>query len=137
MRHLLVDTGPLVALLDRSDQYHSWAVQRFRELAPPLLTCESVLSEACYLLRNMPRSSRALARLQREEIISVPFDFQKEAPAVWKLKNKYADVPIDLADACLIRMTELYPECRLWTLDSDFRIYRRLGRRSIPLIYPK
>ncbi|HPA16993.1 MAG TPA: PIN domain-containing protein [Verrucomicrobiae bacterium] len=133
---ILADTGALVALLDRSDHLHNWALGHFKALRPPLFTCEAVLAEAWHLLGEAPPSRTALARLHREGILDVRFDFQSEAPVVWRLLEKYRDVPMDLADACLVRMSELFPRSHVWTTDSDFRVYRRMGRQAIPRIAP-
>lgn len=136
MRICLVDTGALVALLDRGDHHHAWAVTCFKTLRPPLLTCESVLAETHHLLRDLPRSLEALARLHREGIIRVEFDFETHASLVWRWLNKYRDVPMDFADACLVRLSELHADCVVWTTDSDFQVYRRHGRQVIPTLTP-
>ncbi len=133
---VLADTGSLVALLDRSDRHHRWAVDQFKVLRPPLLTCEAVLEEAWHLLGHVPPSRGALARLHRERIIEVRFDFESEAPAVWRLLDKYRDIPMDVADGCLVRMSEIFSRSRVWTTDGDFRFYRRLGRQTIPRLAP-
>ncbi len=135
MAAVLADTGALVALLDRSDKWHVWAVEVFKSLRPPLFTCEAVLAEVWHLLGEAGPSRGALARLCTNGIVRVAFDFEKEAAAVWRLLAKYADVPMDFADACLVRMAELHSEPRVWTTDSDFRVYRRNGRQAIPLIF--
>ncbi len=136
MAAVLADTGALVALLDRSDSLPGWAVEVFKSLRPPLLVCEAVLAEAWHLLGEAPPSREALARLHRDGIIRVAFDFETEASAVWRLLHKYEDVPMDFADACLVRMAEIHNSPRVWSADSDFRIYRRNGRQVIPLISP-
>lgn len=136
MGWVLADTGPLVALLDRSDQLHGWAVGQFKAFRPPLLTCEAVLAEAWHLLGQAEPSRAALARLHRDGILEVRFSFEGNAPAVWRLLEKYRDVPMDVADACLVRMSELFPRSRIWTADADFRVYRRLGRQIIPRVAP-
>jgi predicted nucleic acid-binding protein len=133
---LLVDTGPLVALLDRSDARHSWAVEVFKTLRPPLLTCEAVLAEAWHLLSGSGPSRGALSHLHINGILQVAFDFHNESAAVWRLLDKYSDVPMDYADACLVRMAELRTNAQVWTLDSDFRVYRIHGRQSISLLTP-
>jgi predicted nucleic acid-binding protein len=133
MSAVLVDTGPLVALLDRSDAGHEWAVEVFKLLRPPLLTCEAVLAEAWHLLGESGPSRGALAQLHSDGIIRVAFDFETEAAAVWRLLEKYADVPMDVADG----MTELHSQAKVWTLDGDFRIYRRNGRQKIELLSPQ
>jgi predicted nucleic acid-binding protein len=136
MKQFLADTGALVALLDRADLHHAWAVQCFKALRPPLITCESVLAEALHLLADLAPSVTALVRLHNDGILRVNFDFQAHGPAVWRLVQKYQDLPMDLADACLVRMSELHADCSIWTTDGHFRIYRRHGRQSIPLLGP-
>ncbi len=137
MRHtLLVDTGPLVALLDRSDLHHNWAVQSFKHIRSPLLTCEAVMAETMHLLRKLPPSLKTLSIWHGDGLIRCSFDFQEQAPAVWKLLAKYADTPMDFADACVVRMAEIFPDPRVWTTDTDFLIYRRNARTVIPLLAP-
>ena len=136
MKQHLADTGALVALLDRADLHHAWAVECFKVLPPPLITCESVLAETLHLLSDSVPSVNALARLYSEGILRVDFDFEAHAPAVWRLIQKYRDLPMDLADACLVRMSELHSDCMIWTTDAHFRVYRRHGRQVIPLLNP-
>ncbi len=137
MRHtLLVDTGPLVALLDRSDLHHNWAVQSFKHIRSPLLTCEAVMAETMHLLRKLPPSLKTLSIWHGDGLIRCSFDFQEQAPTVWKLLAKYADTPMDFADACVVRMAEILPDPRVWTTDTDFLIYRRNARSIIPLLAP-
>jgi predicted nucleic acid-binding protein len=133
---VLADTGAIVALLDRSDTYHDWAVDCFKRLAPPLITCEAVLTESYYLLGFSTASRRALAKLCREDILRVDFDFQSNAHDVWRLLQKYEDTPMDFADGCLVRLSELLSGSIVWTVDSDFTVYRKLGRQKIPLLTP-
>ncbi len=134
---VLVDTGPLVALFNRSDQYHSWSLRYFRELKAPLITCDAVLAEALFLLRRDPAAVPFIMGLVEKEVIVSSFSISENAFAVKKLMTKYNDTPMDFADACVVRMTELIGECRVWTVDSDFKVYRRNGRAVIPLIFPK
>lgn len=118
MSVVLVDTGPLVALLDRSDAGHAWAVEVFKTLRPPLLTCEAVFAEAWYILGESGPSRGALAQLHASGIIRVAFDFETEATAIWRLLEKYADVPMDFADACMVRMAELHTQAHAGALAS-------------------
>lgn len=134
---ILVDTGPLVALLHRSDNAHGWARDRFKEHAPPFLTCEAVLSEACFLLRRSSLSAAPVLALLERGVVRIGMSLAEEAHAVRSLFEKYRNVPASLADACLVRMSELHESCLVLTLDSDFHIYRRHGRKAIPLQRPE
>lgn len=136
MRHIVVDTGPIVALLNRKDQYHEWAVRTFDGLEPPLFTCEAVLAEAMWLVRKLPNGPIAVIDLLTRDVLRTDFRIDTERLALRTLLTKYASVPMSLADACLVRMTELDPRAEVATLDGDFRVYRRSGRLAIRLITP-
>lgn len=136
MSAVIVDTGPLVAFLRRDDGHHAWVSSQLAALDPPLITCEAVLSEAAFLLRRLARGPEALLALLRRQLIRVPFQLEAELPAVERLMSRYANVPMSLADACLVRMSETHAGSVVLTLDSDFRTYRRHGRNVIPLIAP-
>lgn len=132
----LLDTGPLVAFFDRADVWHAWAVEQFARLSPPLLTCEAVLTEACFLLtRARVEPARTMQALMRGAL-SVDFSVNAQVDPVTRLLTRYRDSDISLADACLVRMSELHSNCQVLTLDRDFLVYRREGRRTIPLIAP-
>lgn len=133
---LLVDAGPLVALLSERDRHHEWAKQAFSGAAPPVRTCEAVLSEAWYLLRLTRRGQPALLELLERSLVSIDFALAAELVAVRRLVARYRDRPMSLADACLVRMAELYDEAAVLTIDADFTIYRKNGRQVIPLIAP-
>ena len=135
-RHL-VDTGPLVAFLNRRDRFHDWAVKELAQVEPPLRTCEAVLSEACFLLQRGAAESDPLMELLDRGLIAVDFQMAEEHGRVRKLMRHYQDQGMSLADASLVRMTELASDCSLLTLDADFRIYRRNGRQVIPARMPK
>lgn len=132
--NVLVDAGFLVALLNRRDTHYQWAVSQGQRYPPPWTTCESVLSEAFHLLGTA--GSLVLDGLLRRDAVRVRFDIAANLDAVLKLRAKYADVPASLADACLIRMTEILAEPLLITTDTDFRVYRRHGRTMIPFVAP-
>lgn len=136
MTRLVVDTGPLVALLNRRDRHHRWARSAFDAVAPPLFTCEAVLSEASWLLGQAPGGREALLALLSNDIVRVGFQLQPELAAVQTLMQRFASVPISLADACLVRMTELEADSAVITLDSAFRIYRRNRRQVVPVVMP-
>jgi predicted nucleic acid-binding protein len=132
--NVLVDAGFLVALLSRRDSHHQWAVTQAPGHAPPWRTCEAVLSEAVDLLGA--RGAHALSALLRRRALVVAFNLDNDVEPVLKLLQKYADVPISLADACLVRMTETLPDPLILTTDSDFRIYRRHSRQMVPCVMP-
>jgi predicted nucleic acid-binding protein len=132
----IVDTGPLIAFLNDRDQHYKWTVRQLSNITPPLLTCEAVLSEAFFLLRRHSEGTRALIKLLERGIVIVSFQLDKEYSRVGRLMLRYADVPMSLADACLVRMSEIIADCQILTLDSDFRIYRRNGRQVVPTVSP-
>jgi predicted nucleic acid-binding protein len=132
----IVDTGPLVAFLDRAEQHHRWVVEHVEELDPPLLVCEPVLAEAMYLLARFPRAQDALFELLENGALSIAFRIEEHIPALLKLHQKYRDRPMSLADACIVRMAEIYERHAVLTLDSDFTVYRKHGRDALALIYP-
>jgi predicted nucleic acid-binding protein len=135
-RAVLLDTGPLVAYLDRRDSHHAWAFDRFSEVTAPMLTCESVISEACFLTRHLPRGNQSVLALLQRGAVKVQFSLQEQLHAVANLVDRYRNVPMSLADACLVRMSEVISDCMVFTLDTDFRVYRRHRRKAIPLLMP-
>ena len=134
---VLIDTGPLVAYLNRADHHYRWAKSQLSELSPPLLTCEAVLAEACFLLAKYRDGHAAVLELLRRDAIRIAFSLQQEIEPISRLMVRYANVPISLADASLVRMSEIFSDSPVLTLDGDFRIYRRNGRQAIPLIIPE
>lgn len=137
MTSLIVDAGPLVAAINSRDQHHRWACELFQSLPPPLDTCEAVLCETAFLLRAIGAGPRQVTRMVREGAIRVTFRLESEIEAIEHLLAKYESVPMSLADACLVRMSELASRSAVVTLDSDFRIYRRRGRQAIPILAPE
>ncbi len=133
-RSVLVDTGFLVSLLSRRDANHSWAAAQAPRFPPPWKTCEAVLSETFHLLG--PHGTFAIAAMLRRQAVVSAFHLDEELEEVLKLLKKYADLPMSLADACLVRMTEVSADPVLLTTDADFRVYRRHSRRSIPSVFP-
>ena len=136
MTRTLMDSGPLVAFYSIRDQQHAWAFEQFGALPSPLLTCEPVLTEACFLLQRNGGRPVTILRAVREGIIQIAFALEAEAAALESLMERYADTPMSLADACLVRLSELHADSRVLTLDSDFKRYRRNGRQVIPLLAP-
>jgi predicted nucleic acid-binding protein len=133
---IVLDTGPLVALLNKRDNHHTWARTCFAEVEPPLLTCEAVISEACFLVRALSKGPQAVIDHLQHGVISIPFCIEEEAKQLAKLLARYASVPMSLADACLVRMAEQQPQALVMTLDNDFRIYRKNGRQVVPTLMP-
>ena len=129
----IADTGFLVAFANRNDEHHDWALSIARHVTEPLLTCEAVLAETAFHLRNVG----VVLAMIRDGLIALAFDCRDHLPQLTALARRYADREPDLADLCLIRMSELYPSHNVITIDrDDFRIYRRNKREAIPLICP-
>jgi predicted nucleic acid-binding protein len=129
----IADTGLLVALARDNDQYHAWAVEIGEQINWPVLTCEAVLAETAFHLR----SSKEVLGMLRDNVVRVAFDCASHQEQLFELANRYVDRRPDLADLCLIRMSELYPRHLVITVDEeDFRAYRRNKREAIPLLCP-
>jgi uncharacterized protein len=135
-QRIIVDTGPLVAFINRREQLHKWVIAELATINQPLLTCEAVITEACFLLRNVYGGEEALISLLETRKIQIPFHLDEETAAVRELLVRYQSVPMSLADACLIRMAELSAESAVFTLDSDFRIYRKNKNQLLAVIMP-
>ena len=132
----IMDTGPLVAAFRRpgdKDPFTPWAARLIRSLPYPLFTCDAVLTEAAHFLCA---AGNLLEAVERGLLVST-FDTQAAAPRLRELVKKYADQPMDFADACLVYMSEQTKDCKIVTIDrSDFTVYRRHGREAIPLMLP-
>ena len=129
----IADTGFLVAFANRNDRHHAWAVRVAEGVTEPLLTCEAVLAEAAFHLQNV----EVVLAMLREGLVALSFDCRENLSQLDALARRYADRQPDLADLCLVRMSELYPRHRVITVDRrDFRVYRRNKRETIPLICP-
>lgn len=133
---VIVDTGPLVALLSEGEAVHGWVASQFEELPAPFITCEPVLAESFFLLSRLPGGERRFFELLGSGLLEVGFSVLGEREDLWKLIRKYEDLPMSLADACLVRLTELHPKASVFTLDTHFRVYRKHGRQQIPVIMP-
>jgi uncharacterized protein len=133
---VLIDSGPIVAVLRRRDQHHGWARAHFESSSESFATCEAVISESHFLIGGTAGGAEALYALLERGIIKVPFLLTSQSAETVRLIRRYRDVPISLADACLVRMAELEEDTVVFTTDSDFRLYRRNGRQVIPLIIP-
>ena len=132
---VLLDTGPLVALLSRDDAGHGRAEQLFAECLPPLRCCEAVVAEACYLIRKVhPAAAAEVIALGRKGVYEMAMSLRDNWTSVEALLRKYANRPISLADACLIRCAEIYQEPRILTFDSDFAFYRWGRKKKFQLL---
>jgi predicted nucleic acid-binding protein len=136
MNPLFVDAGPLVALLDRRDRHHSWVLGVLGQAEAPLFTCEPVLTEACFLVRRSHEAEDALLDLIARGALRSEFRVDTEVDQIRRLMKKYADVPMSLADACLVRMSEINPRAAVLTLEAHFRVYRRNRNRAIQILMP-
>jgi predicted nucleic acid-binding protein len=134
---IVLDTGPLVALLDAGDEHHAWAADQFGRFQGPVRVCDAVLTEALFLLRVFrPAQEKILEWVERGEL-TCDFILLHEASAVRALWGRYANVPMSLADACVVRMAELHPRAVVCTIDSDFSIYRKEMRTPLKLLTPR
>jgi uncharacterized protein len=133
---ILLVSGPWVALHCRDDAFHGWASDQFAQITGPLMTCEAVVAGICFLLaRGGHDPAKALALIARG-VVRVGMVLGDEMTSVQALFERYDNVPATLADACSVRKSELYERCGVFTLDTDFHIYRRHGRIVIPLLSP-
>ena len=130
MRQVLIDTGCVVALLDRNERYHKDCADIVRDLTVPLVTCEAVIAECCYLLRNIPGAPEAVLENVERRVFGIPFRLTESTTAVRQLMSKYRKVPMDLADACLVALAGELEMGEILTLDKDFSVYR--WRRNRP-----
>jgi predicted nucleic acid-binding protein len=129
----IADTGFLVAFANANDKHHAWAVQIATDVTEPLLTCEAVMAETAFHLKS---TALALAMLN-EGLVSLAFDCRDHLDQLTRLADRYADRKPDLADLCLVRMSEIFPKHSVITIDrTDFRVYRRNKRETIPILCP-
>jgi len=133
---IIVDTGPIVAFLNKRDSYHNWAREVFDRFEPPVYSCEAVISEASFLLSGLQSGADGVTEMISRQLIKIEFHLSPEINAVRKLMAKYSNIPMSLADACLVRMTEIDKNTQIVTLDQDFNVYRRSGRQIIPVVIP-
>jgi predicted nucleic acid-binding protein len=136
IQYVVLDAGPLVALINPRDRWHEWVRSQFAEIVPPLVTCEAVMSEACFLAQRTRGGIAGVLGLVDTGVVEVDFALKAHFGEVAAQMRRYANIPMSLADACLVRMSELTPNAVILTLDSDFRIYRRHRRQRIPLLIP-
>ena len=135
-RTVLIDSGCIVAALHKRDQHHAWARAHFEAFVEPCMTCEAALSESFFLLERTREGKQALCALLERKVILLRFSMEDEVTETLRLLRRYGDIPMSLADACLVRMAELIPDATVLTTDRDFAIYRKHGRQNISLITP-
>jgi predicted nucleic acid-binding protein len=132
----IIDTGPLVAYFNAADRWHRWAIEQMATFTAPLLTCEPVITEACFLIHRAGGRPAELVRKLEQGVLEIAIDLEEEAAAIAILLSRYEETPMSVADACLVRLSERHADCRIFTLDSDFQHYRRNARQVIPLLFP-
>lgn len=135
-RVCLLDTEPLVSFLGSGLKHHAWAVEQWKQVRPPLLTCEPVLTETTFLLKRAGRDTDALFALLERGVLRIAIGIEREQADLRVLMRRYRNRPMSLADACLVRLSEIHRSSEVLTLDSDFRIYRRHGNKVIPVRMP-
>ncbi len=135
-QRIILDTGVLVAYFRKSDRFHQWAVTQWRQVDLPVVTCDAVISEACFLFRDLPHIQRGIIELIEGNVIEIAFNLQEESSNIRALMSRYESVPMSFADACLVRMSEQIGNSGVMTLDSDFKIYRKHRNEEILVIQP-
>jgi uncharacterized protein len=133
-RNIIADSSALVAFISHDDQHHEWIAAHAASLPVPWLTCEPALTEAFHLVGD--KGEPQLKKLLRRGALALSFNLDQEMGSVLTLMDKYGDVPMSLADACLVRMTETLPDPLIITTDKDFKIYRRHSRQVVPCLIP-
>jgi predicted nucleic acid-binding protein len=135
MNLVIVDTGPLVAWFCPKDAHHLWARRTVGQMPAGAIICEAVLTEVCHLAaKDGIARGKVIEFVERGRLVPVPLT--TELPAIRELLERYADLPMDFADACIVRLAEIQPTASVCTVDGDFRVFRRLGVEPIPLIAP-
>jgi len=134
---VLLDTGPLVTFLAAGVGHHDWVCDQWKRLHPPLLTCEPVLTEAAFLLKREGVETDVLFALLERGVLRIGLEIEDQIADLRTLLRRYRNRPMSLADACLVRLAELHPNGVVFTLDADFRIYRRHGNKVIPVLMPE
>jgi uncharacterized protein len=137
IRSIVLDTGVLIAFLMPKDKFHTWAVSQFSKITVPVITNEAVITEACFLAQRIHNGQETILKLIKHGHITIPFTLNSEIEAIENLMQRYASVPMSLADACIVRMSEIYEDSSVLTLDSDFRIYRQHRNQPISVVMPE
>jgi len=123
-------------MLDADEANHDWVMSQVQRLRAPLVTCEAVLTEAAFLMSRAGVDSSIVPQLVTRGFVTIAKLFDDDAAQIVRLMARYRNVPMSLTDACLVKLVERTPNATLFTLDSDFSIYRQKGRRLIPLLSP-
>lgn len=131
---VLADATAIVGVLSSRDQHSVQASAWFKSLDKPLYTCEAVITEVLFLVKQDSEGRQRALGFLEDGILRIGFDLADELEAVRYLMKKYDSVPMSLADACLVRMSEMRGNSEILTFDQDFRIYRKFGRQIIPVI---
>jgi predicted nucleic acid-binding protein len=134
LKATLLDTGVIVALLDRSEREHAVCAQALERSSAPLVTCEAVIAESCYLLRGLAGAAEAILENVRSGVFQIPFQLTQAAAPLQRLFRKYRDREMDLADACLVHLAGELQTGDILTLDHDFEIYRWGGNKPFRLL---
>lgn len=134
---IIIDTGPLLASQNKNDKYHLWALEQFKRLPFPFITCEAVIVETAHMVKYAGLHAHHVTDLIVSGIIKLQFDLDLEIDHIHPLLKKYEDTPMDLADACLVRMAERYPKSQILTIDSDFTVYRKHRNKRLDVIMPE
>jgi predicted nucleic acid-binding protein len=136
IKAVLLDAGPWVAYLVRADQHHVWAREQF-SAREEFVSCEAVLAEVCARLQYYGHDPLVALEFVKSGVVTLDFNLQANLIPIEKLMRKYRDQPMDLADACLVRLTEIQPHSLVVTTDTDFEVYRRNGREVVPHVLPE
>ncbi|MEP6904234.1 MAG: pilus assembly protein [Actinomycetota bacterium] len=136
IKQSIADTGVIVAFLDKRDYWNDWTIEQMTHLPIPFLTCEAVIVEACFLVAHLQDGKKSVLKLVSSGVLQIEFSLQSEIESIETLMKKYKDVPMDFADACLVRMSELIENSVVFTVDGNFRIYRKYSKKVISLIIP-
>lgn len=134
---IIADTGILVGLIYKNDQWHDFTIKQAEKLPVPYFTCEAVITEACFLLSDIRDGEEKIFQMIEKGVLQIDFSLADEVTKIKDLMKKYKNVPMSYADACLVRMSELIDNAVVFTVDSDFRIYRKHGKKAITLIIPE
>ena len=133
IKTVIADTSAIVGFLSETDQWYKSAYPYFERFSRPVLTCEAVITECCFLMQNSLNGEKQVLQLIATDTMRIDFSIAVEVERLGALMEKYKSVPMSLADACLVRMSEIF-NAPIFTFDSDFRIYRRNGREQIPIL---